>query len=197
MRKTPTNPSHIPEPWADNTYRTGSTTPPKSHNGVIALLLVLVIVLCGIITVLGITNAHLFRILAVQDEEEQDLAVYFSNSRNISTYGAEQASLQVGADATVLSAPLGIHGDAVPKVHQLYYSLPAGLCVSEIDPEASAARHGLQMGDIITHVDGFAIASQEDFRQALENYSVGDIVILTVHRNRASFTLSVTVQPTR
>lgn len=196
MRKTPSNPSHIAEPWADNTYRTGSTTPPKSHNGVIALLLVLVIVLCGIITVLGITNAHLFRILAVQDEEEQDLAVYFSSNRSASTYAAEQASM-LGLDAAPLSAPLGIHGDAVPKVHQLYYSLPSGLCVSEIDPEASAARHGLQIGDIITHVDGFAIASLEDFRQALENYAVGDIVILTVYRNRASFTLSVTVQPTR
>ena len=86
MRKTPSNPSHIPEPWADNTYRTGSTTPPKSHNGVIALLLVLVIVLCGIITVLGITNAHLFRILAVQDEEEQELAVSFSGNRSASFY---------------------------------------------------------------------------------------------------------------
>ena len=196
MRKTPSNPSHIPEPWADNTYRTGSTTPPKSHNGLIALLLVLVIVLCGIITVLGITNAHLFRILAVQDEEEQELAVYFSGNRSVSTYAAEQASM-LGLDAAILSAPLGIHGDAVPKVHQLYYSLPAGLCVREIDPEASAARHGLQIGDIITHVDGFAIASLENFCQALENYAVGDIVILTVYRNGASFTLSVTVQPTR
>lgn len=196
MRKTPSNPSHPAEPWSSNTYRTGSTTPPKSHNGIIALLLVLVIVLCGIITVLGITNAHLFRILAVQDEE-QDLPVFFSNSRNASTYGAEQASMQVGMDATVLSAPLGIHGDAVPRVHQLYYSLPSGLCVSEIDPEASAARHGLQVGDIITHVDGFTITSRQDLHQALEHYAVGDIVILTVYRNGASFPLCVTVQPTR
>lgn len=196
MRKTPSNPSHIAEPWADNTYRTGSTTPPKSHNGVIALLLVLVIVLCGIITVLGITNAHLFRILAVQDEEEQELAVYFSGNRSVSTYAAEQASM-LGLDAAILSAPLGIHGDAVPKVHQLYYGLPCGFYVNQIDPEANAARHGLQIGDIITHVDGFSIASEQDLHKALENYAVGDMVILTVYRNCASFTISVTVQPTR
>ena len=196
MRKNPSNQPNAQEPWVSNTYRTGSTTPPKSHNGIIALLLVLVIVLCGIITVLGITNAHLFRILSLQ-EEEQDLPVFFSNSRNASTYGVEQASLQAGVDTTVLSAPLGIHGETVPKVHQLYYCLPCGLYVSDLDPEASAARHGLQIGDIITHVDGFSIASQQDLHKALENYAVGDIVILTVYRNSASFTLSVTVQPTR
>lgn len=196
MRKNPSNVPYQAEPWSSNTYQTGSTTPPKSHNGVIALLLVLVIVLCGIVTVLGITNAHLFRILAVQ-EEEQDLPVFFSNSRNISTYGVDQASLQTGLDTTVLSAPLGIHGEAVPKVHQLYYGLPDGLYVSQIDPVSSAARHGLQIGDIITHVDGFSVTSQQELYRALENYAVGDIVILSVYRNSASFTLSVTVQPTR
>lgn len=196
MRKTPSNQTYQAEPWNANTYRTGSTTPPKSRNGIIALLLVLVIVLCGVITVLGITNAHLFRILSIQEDEE-DLPVFFSNSRNIATYGADQASMQIGLDGTVLSVPLGIHGEAVPKVHQLYYCLPCGFYVNQIEPDASAAQHGLQIGDIITHVDGFSVASQEDFCQALENYAVGDIVILTVYRNSASFPLSVTVQPTR
>ena len=192
MRK---NPSNQPN-QAVNTYQTGSTTPPKSHNGIIALLLVLVIILCGIISVLGITNAQLFRILSIREEDE-DLPVFFSNSRHVSTCDADPAAMQFSLDETVLSVPLGIHGESVPKVHQLYYSLPCGLYVNQIDSDASAFRHGLQLGDIITHVDGFSIASQEDFHQALENYIVGDIVILTVYRNSGSFTLSVTVQPTR
>lgn len=192
MRK---NPSNQPN-QAANTYQTGSTTPPKSRNGIIALLLVLVIILCGVISVLGITNAQLFRILSIQEEDE-DLPVFFSNSRNMATYGADTAAMPFSLDETVLSVPLGIHGESVPKVYQLYYCLPCGLYVNQINPDSSAARHGLQIGDIITHVDGFSIASQEDFRQALENYAVGDIVILTVYRNSSSFTLSVTVQPTR
>lgn len=195
MRKKTSQQPDLEQSWAPNTYRTGSTTPPKSHNGIIALLLVLVIVLCGIITVLGITNAKLFRILA--QEEDQDLPVFFSNSRNLSSSPADHASAQSDMTGTALSVPLGIHGESVPKVHQLYYRVPSGLYVNKIEPEASASRHGLQPGDIITHVDGFSVTSPEDFSQALANYAVGDMVILTVYRNNASFTLSLTVQPTR
>ena len=35
------------DPWNQGTYRTGSTRPPKSHGGLLALLLVLVILLSG------------------------------------------------------------------------------------------------------------------------------------------------------
>ena len=38
-------------PWDDSVYGTGRTEPPKSHGGTVALLLILIIFLCGIITV--------------------------------------------------------------------------------------------------------------------------------------------------
>ena len=47
--------------WDDSVYGTGPTQPPKDRGGIIALLLVLVIMLCGIITVLGIMNIKLFQ----------------------------------------------------------------------------------------------------------------------------------------
>ena len=40
------------EPWDQGLYETGPTRPPKSHRGLIAVLLVLVILLSGIISVL-------------------------------------------------------------------------------------------------------------------------------------------------
>ncbi len=49
------------DPWNQGTYRTGSTKPPKSHGGLVAVLLVLVILLTGIITILGLVNIRLFR----------------------------------------------------------------------------------------------------------------------------------------
>lgn len=44
-----------------DTYRTGSTQPPKSRSGIIAVLLVLVILLCGIVSILGVVNIRLVR----------------------------------------------------------------------------------------------------------------------------------------
>ena len=47
------------DPWNQDTYRTGSTRPPKSRGGLIALLLVLVILLYGITTILSVVNIRL------------------------------------------------------------------------------------------------------------------------------------------
>ena len=49
------NPNHSPyEPWNQDTYRTGSTRPPKKRWGLIAVLLTLVILLAGLSTILGL-----------------------------------------------------------------------------------------------------------------------------------------------
>ena len=49
---------HI-DPWDRDSYETGSTHPPKSRSGMIAVLLVLVILLGGMVSVLGILNIRL------------------------------------------------------------------------------------------------------------------------------------------
>ena len=65
------------DPWDDGVYGTGRTQPPKSNNGPFALLLILVIFLCGIITLLSILNVRLFQQLNQQEEEEQ-LSISFT-----------------------------------------------------------------------------------------------------------------------
>ena len=62
-------------PWDDSVYGTGPTEPPKSHSGLIALLLILVIFLCGIVTVLGILNVRMFRQLNLKERESLSIAV--------------------------------------------------------------------------------------------------------------------------
>ncbi len=56
------------DPWDDGSWQTGSTRPPKDHGGTMALLLILIIFLCGIITVLGILNVKLFNQLQTRQE---------------------------------------------------------------------------------------------------------------------------------
>ena len=62
--------------WDESVYGTGRTEPPKNRGGVIALMLILIIFLCGIVALLGILNIRLFRQLQVQKEEE--LAISFA-----------------------------------------------------------------------------------------------------------------------
>ena len=64
------------EEWEDSVWQTGCTQPPKNRGGLIALMLVLIIFLCGIITVLSILNIRLFQKLQVQKDNE--LAISFT-----------------------------------------------------------------------------------------------------------------------
>ena len=57
--------------WEESSWQTGSTNPPKSRGGLVAVLLVLVIFLSGIVTVLGILNVKLFRQLRLQEKQEE------------------------------------------------------------------------------------------------------------------------------
>ena len=60
------------EPWDPSIYGTGRTKPPKSHGGLIAVLLVVVIFLGGLVSVLGILNVKLFNELSNQPAQQPD-----------------------------------------------------------------------------------------------------------------------------
>ena len=60
------------EPWDPSIYGTGRTKPPKSHGGLIAVLLVVVIFLGGLVSVLGILNVKLFKELNNQPRQNPD-----------------------------------------------------------------------------------------------------------------------------
>lgn len=70
--------------WDDSVYGTGRTEPPKSRGGLIALMLILIIFLCGIITVLGILNIKLFTQLQSRQEEELSIS-YVSGETTAAT----------------------------------------------------------------------------------------------------------------
>ncbi len=64
------------DPWDDGSWQTVFTQPPKEHNGSMAMLMILIIFLCGIITVLGILNVKLFAQL--QSKEEASTSISFT-----------------------------------------------------------------------------------------------------------------------
>ncbi len=71
--------------WDDGFYGTGPVKPPKGQTGIIALLLILVIFLCGVITVLGVMNIRLFQ----QAKEEGEMALSFAYGPTDSTCDPE------------------------------------------------------------------------------------------------------------
>lgn len=75
--------------WDDSVYGTGRTEPPKHRSGLLAMMLILIIFLCGIITVLGILNVRLFQQLQNQDPAE--LAISF---RDVETQPQETAAVE-------------------------------------------------------------------------------------------------------
>lgn len=61
--------------WEDSgIYGTGRTEPPKNRGGLLAGLLILIIFLCGIITVLGVMNIRLFQKLQLREQKESAMS---------------------------------------------------------------------------------------------------------------------------
>ena len=74
------NKNYQPDPWESGIYETGRTRPPKSHTGLIALLLVVVIFLSGLVSFMGLLNVRLFAQLNAQPEEKESSVSFVSET---------------------------------------------------------------------------------------------------------------------
>ncbi|MGI6107325.1 MAG: S1C family serine protease [Lachnospiraceae bacterium] len=77
---------------------------------------------------------------------------------------------------------LGIIGQDVDSATVSYYGYPEGAQVMQIYSGSPAAEAGLQLGDIITAVNGTEITSYDELRTELSYYKAGETVTLTVSR---------------
>ena len=163
------------EVWAPETYQTGSTHPPKSRGGLIAVLLMLVIFLSGIVTGLSLMNIRLFRQLNALEQTDPSPVVFSQGS---------MANMHEEA----VEYPLGFAGQEVSDFWQTYHDLPAGIYVMEITDGDSLA---LLPGDILTELEGTAMQSAEDIWTVLDHYEPGDRLNAQLHR--AGQTVCVTL----
>lgn len=72
------------------------------------------------------------------------------------------------------------------------YGRPGGAYVQSIVPGAAADKAGLQVGDIITAVDGEAVDGSAAFIAIKDKHRAGDTVTLTVDREAKKTTLTLT-----
>jgi len=73
------------------------------------------------------------------------------------------------------------------------FGLPQGAAVVSVSEESPAESAGLQVRDIITHVNSSPITGSNDLVSVLREYAIGEDVHLTVYRQGQTLELTVTV----
>lgn len=153
------NSNHTPEqdPWDQGVYRTGSTKPPKNHRGLIAVLLVTVILLCGVVSILGVMNIRLFRQVS-KTKAENSLPIMFSNE-DTQTFPATTAPSEA-TQGTIAPADSPISVENVPQegglsLQDIYEkNIPSVVSISCSFSGGSASGTGLilsEAGYIVTN----------------------------------------------
>ena len=89
------------EPWEQSFYGTGSTRPPKSHRGILAILLVSVIFLGGVATAFSLLNIRLFR--TSPEPVPEDASFRFSNEEQTpaSVQAPENITVPISAETNI------------------------------------------------------------------------------------------------
>lgn len=78
-------------------------------------------------------------------------------------------------------AVIGISGTYVDETTARFYELSSGMYIAEITTDNAVAA-GLEVGDVITYIDGLEVTSFDIISNRLLNLSAGDTVTLTVDR---------------
>ena len=153
------NSNHISDqdPWDQGIYRTGSTKPPKNHRGLIAVLLVIVILLCGVVSILGVMNIRLFQQVSMA-KVDNSLPIMFSNEAE-QTFPIETASIDA-TQGTISSVDSPISVDNVPQegalsLQDIYEkNIPSVVSISCTHTSGSSTGTG-----VILSADGYVVTN--------------------------------------
>ena len=140
-------------PEEQSHYRTGDTSPHKNHRGILAILLILVIFFSGVATAFNLLNIHLFQ--GFWGAAPAAASLRFSNilpaaDTDSSATGIQTQLKQQEGQGYVSGKPwLGVSVQQMSSFEALYYRLPTGRYVTEVEPNTHAAAKGLVPGGIL------------------------------------------------
>jgi len=92
---------------------------------------------------------------------------------------------------------LGITCESISRLHQLYYRLPNGLCITEVESGSSAEQVGLKAGDILLSINGVNVDDTESLRKQLYSYAPGDAVTVIIYRSGRQYSATLTLGEAR
>ena len=101
---------------------------------------------------------------------------------------------QLASQGYVAGRPdLGLEGQEISIFYQFYYGLPAGILITNVDEDSSAAGQGICRGDVLTHLNGRAVTSWDQMEEFIYASSVGDELTAVFYRDGMEFTVKLTM----
>ncbi|MBE6976515.1 MAG: PDZ domain-containing protein [Ruminococcaceae bacterium] len=179
---------HKSDLWEQDSYETGSTRPPKNRGGLIAILLVLVIMLCGVSSALGVLNIRLGRQLQQVGKPNNPIAFHPPESAF-----TEHPELDHITDCLLP----GVEGRTLSSPEQSFYHWPAGVVVTQVTPGSNAAGAGLTIGDILTACNRQSITDTADLNAILRDLQPGSAISLTIFRDGSALELHFSLDATK
>ena len=88
---------------------------------------------------------------------------------------------------------LGVGYSLYSEEEAAFYEIPVGAYVTSISKKSGAAKAGVEVGDIITAINGEAVSQSNGLAKIIINYKVGDRVTLTIDRGGKTLTLKATL----
>lgn len=86
---------------------------------------------------------------------------------------------------------IGISGSDVSESISSRYGIPVGVYVESIDSDGNAANSDLQVGDVITKIDGTEIENMNELNNIKNKKNVGDSITLTVYRKGETLDIKI------
>ena len=87
---------------------------------------------------------------------------------------------------------IGITGQNVSPANAEYFNWVVGIYIRSVSPGSAADIAGMEIGDIITALNGIDVNSMDALRLALRTYKAGDTTTITIWRDGESYVLPIT-----
>ena len=149
-------------PWDPDFYETGSTKPPKNHRGLIAALLVLLILLCGISSALGVANIRLNQRLS-QSGGDSDSSLSFTSGTGQSAQSTDSTGDTVVPDpsnVTVELSPVPGTMDNIPQEGGLSYQQIYAKAIGSVVSISCTLPGGTATGTgVVLSADGYLVTN--------------------------------------
>lgn len=152
-------PRYEDAPWDDGVYGTGHTKPPKSHGGMVAVLLILVIFLSGLVTMLGVMNVRMFRQLSAR-EKEAELAISFDTETTVQTDSEQRLTPVEGETATVELQEPPVSRPNIPEAGSLSLQEIYETCIPSVVSISAVSNNNSSTGTgVILSTDGYIVTN--------------------------------------
>lgn len=89
---------------------------------------------------------------------------------------------------------IGITGRNINEATAQKHNLVEGIYIISVEQYSAAEKSGLQPYDIITELDGKEVKTIEDLNEIKNNHSVGDVLLLTIYRNKEYKKINLTLE---